>query len=103
MAMDMNIQDLYDEYILECARIARECEAEGLPSNGATYELRVQELRNLYPELFIDIYDDCEYADDCEDADDCEEETVSDILLRMKQSVDELTQKFDELIEKIGV
>lgn len=43
---------LYAEYEAACERIAEECEEEGYPSHGSNYELRVERLRESYPELF---------------------------------------------------
>lgn len=42
------------EYEADCERIAAECEEEGYPSHGSNYELRVERLREIYPELFAD-------------------------------------------------
>jgi hypothetical protein len=40
------------EYDEECERIAEECAAEGYPSHGSNYDLRVEQLREYYPEIF---------------------------------------------------
>ncbi len=40
------------EYDEECERIAEDCAAEGYPSHGSNYELRIEELRDWYPEIF---------------------------------------------------
>lgn len=40
------------EYEEECARIAEDCAAEGYPSHGSNYDLRVANLRECYPEIF---------------------------------------------------
>lgn len=40
------------EYEEECARIAEDCAAEGYPSHGSNYDLRIADLREYYPELF---------------------------------------------------
>lgn len=50
----------YNEYISKlevefneaCEDIADECYKEGLPTNGSTYDLRVDALKSDYPELF---------------------------------------------------
>lgn len=46
--------ELYNEYVEACDQIAEECEAEGYPSHGSNYELRVEALQASYPELFGD-------------------------------------------------
>lgn len=43
---------LWQEYTEEYDRIAEECEEEGYPSHGSNYEMRVERLRESYPELF---------------------------------------------------
>lgn len=45
---------VYAEYLAECEAIADQCEAEGYPSRGNNYELRVAQLQRYYPELFGD-------------------------------------------------
>lgn len=46
-------EERYDEYLKECAEIAEDCEAEGYPSHGSNYELRVAQLeREEYSDLF---------------------------------------------------
>lgn len=44
--------DVYARYQQECQEIAEQCEAEGYPSYGSNYELRVEAIREYYPELF---------------------------------------------------
>lgn len=46
------LEDSYYEYRDGCRAIAKECEEEGYPSHGANYELRVENLRKRYSELF---------------------------------------------------
>ena len=48
------ICELEEAFIEECKQIAAECEEEGLPSHGSTYELQVEDLREWYDEQ-IDI------------------------------------------------
>lgn len=51
-AREHALEDLWDEYLDACDEIARECEAEGYPSHGSNYELRVANLQESYPEFF---------------------------------------------------
>lgn len=51
-----NIENVYDQYLEEKHMIAEQCEAEGYPSHGSNYELRVEALQERYPELFDDDY-----------------------------------------------
>lgn len=44
------ICELEEAFIEECNEIALECEEEGLPSHGSTYDLRVESLREWYDE-----------------------------------------------------
>ena len=53
-----NLEETYNEYSAACEEIAAECEAEGYPSHGSNYELRVEELEKSYPELFGDDEDE---------------------------------------------
>lgn len=46
------LEDVYKDYLEECDAIAEQCIAEGYPSHGSNYELRVERLRESYPELF---------------------------------------------------
>lgn len=46
------IEELWEEFERECEEIADECAAEGFPSYGSNYELRVESLKEAYPELF---------------------------------------------------
>ena len=43
---------LWKEYDAACEEIARECEEEGYPSYGSNYELRVEQLKESFSELF---------------------------------------------------
>lgn len=53
---------LWEEFWEACKEIADECVAEGFPSYGSNYELRVERLKETYPELFDnDDWDDDEY------------------------------------------
>lgn len=45
-------EEALKEYNEECARIAEDCAAEGYPDHGSNYELRIEELRYWYPEIF---------------------------------------------------
>lgn len=47
--------ELQKQFDAECDKIAQECEAEGYPSHGENYELRVENLMKCYPELFGDL------------------------------------------------
>lgn len=53
-AYENGYAELYEEYVEECAEISARCEEEGYPSHGSNYELRVEALREYYPELFGD-------------------------------------------------
>ncbi len=44
------ICELEEQFREDCEEIAIECEEEGLPSHGSTYELRVADLRSWYDE-----------------------------------------------------
>lgn len=46
------LEDVYNDYLTECDEISEQCIAEGYPSHGSNYELRVERLRESYPELF---------------------------------------------------
>ena len=48
----MATEDIRRQFDEECEEIALECEAEGYPSHGSNYELRVERLMESYPELF---------------------------------------------------
>lgn len=47
-------EEAWKEYQEECARIAEDCAEEGYPDHGSNYELRIEELRDWYPEIFGD-------------------------------------------------
>ncbi len=51
-AEENGLSGVYSQYKQECEDIAEQCEAEGYPGNGENYELRVENLRKYYPELF---------------------------------------------------
>lgn len=51
-ARENGLEDIYNDYLQECDEIAEQCSAEGYPSHGSNYELRVERLRESYPELF---------------------------------------------------
>lgn len=51
-AKEHGLESVYDEFLVECDEIAEQCEAEGYPSHGSNYELRVEQLKESYPELF---------------------------------------------------
>ena len=46
------LTDIYQQYIADREALAEECEAEGYPSHGSNYELRLDALQKRYPELF---------------------------------------------------
>ena len=50
----MNIEKLKEEFYRECDKIAEDCEAEGYPSRGSNYDLRVEQLmqNDYYAPLF---------------------------------------------------
>ena len=52
------IKKLQEEFDEECEEIAAECEAEGYPSHGSNYELRVDDLKesDYYAPLFREDY-----------------------------------------------
>lgn len=51
---EMNIEKLEEAFYKECDKIAEECEAEGYPSRGSNYDLRVEQLmqNDYYAPLF---------------------------------------------------
>lgn len=51
-ARQNGLEDRYDAYLADCDMIAEQCEAEGYPSHGSNYELRVADLEQDYPDLF---------------------------------------------------
>ena len=53
---DLVAQRLWDEFRTECEEIAEECEAEGLPANGSTYELRCDRLYEDYATAYPDVF-----------------------------------------------
>ena len=67
-----NLEKTYNEYCLACEEIAAECEAEGYPSHGSNYELRVEELEKSFPELFGDDEEEIGFTVGC-----CEDEIIS--------------------------
>lgn len=48
----MTTEDIRKQFDEECEKIALQCEAEGYPSHGSNYDLRVDNLMKSYPELF---------------------------------------------------
>ena len=48
------LEDLYKQYLEEVKEIEEECYEEGFPSNGDTFDLRVEALKRSYPELWGD-------------------------------------------------
>lgn len=53
-----NLEETYNKYLVACEEIAAECESEGYPSHGSNYELRTDELKKSFPELFGDDEDE---------------------------------------------
>lgn len=53
-AYEHGLGDLYEEYKAARDEIAEECAAEGYPSHGNSYELRLAVLQEGYPEFFGD-------------------------------------------------
>ena len=53
-ATEMDIEKLKNAFLRECDRIAEDCEAEGYPSRGSNYDLRVEQLmqNDYYAPLF---------------------------------------------------
>lgn len=47
---------LYESYNKACDEIAVQCTEEGYPAYGSNYELRVENLKRDYPELFKEEY-----------------------------------------------
>ena len=63
-AKENGLTEIYNQYMADKESIAEECEAEGYPSHGSNYELRLENLQKRYPELFdVDEPedDDCDY------------------------------------------
>lgn len=52
------LADVYAAYKTDLDATREELNAEGLPSNGSTYELRVEALERMYPDLFGEDEDD---------------------------------------------
>ena len=48
--LKQKMDKLYEEFEEECEVISKECEADGLPSYGSTYELRVENAWIWYEE-----------------------------------------------------
>lgn len=46
------LTEVYNQYVEDCEEISEQCVQEGYPSRGSNYELRVEGLRQSYPELF---------------------------------------------------
>ena len=44
----ITIDGIFDEFAKECEEIARDCEAEGLPAYGSTYDYRVAAIWENY-------------------------------------------------------
>ena len=59
-AIANGLEDRYNQYLEDCCQIAADCEAEGYPSHGSNYELRVDALEEDYPDLFGDDPDEDE-------------------------------------------
>lgn len=53
-AKEHGLEDLYKQYLEEVKEIEEECYEEGFPSNGDTFDLRVEALKRSYPELWGD-------------------------------------------------
>lgn len=51
-AIANSLEEVYNQYVADREAIAEECEAEGYPSHGSNYELRLENLQRMYPELF---------------------------------------------------
>ena len=47
---------LYENYSKDCDEIAAQCAEEGYPAYGSNYELRIENLKRDYPELFEEGY-----------------------------------------------
>ena len=43
---------LYENYSKDCDEISAQCVEEGYPAYGSNYELRIENLKRDYPELF---------------------------------------------------
>ena len=50
MNLKQKMDKLYEEFETECEAIAEDCEAEGYPSYGSTYEMRVESTWIYYEE-----------------------------------------------------
>ena len=46
---EKKLEELYLAFDEECEKIACQCEEEGYPAYGSTYELRVENLMKSYP------------------------------------------------------
>ena len=62
----ISIDGIFDEFAKECEEIARDCEKEGLPAYGSTYDCRVAaiwdnyylpDLKALFPEKYDPEYE----------------------------------------------
>lgn len=47
-----HLEGLHKMYLEEVEEIAEQCRAEGYPDHGSNFELRVEALRRMYPELW---------------------------------------------------
>ena len=54
---NINLKALQAEFDAECESIAEQCEAEGYPSHGSNYDLRVEQLMQTayYAPLFEEV------------------------------------------------
>ena len=48
----MTREEMYNQFLQDCEDIAEQCREEGYPDHGSNYELRVDQLKLDYPELF---------------------------------------------------
>lgn len=53
-AQNNGLQAVYAAYMADVDALEDDLQAEGLPSNGSTYEARIAAIRERYPELFDD-------------------------------------------------
>ncbi len=52
----MTREEVMKAYQQELRDIADQCEAEGLPSNGSTFELRADDVREWYAEQYPEYF-----------------------------------------------
>lgn len=50
--------DVYSQYSADVEELKKQLDEEGLPTNGSTFEVRLEGIQSQYPELFSEDLDD---------------------------------------------